>query len=81
MKNWNNSSSTIHLTLCFDWSADDVRLHSVLQNIRIEQVESISYYEHIFSYRVACALLRTESAQALKVHCMGRIPYPNHTRI
>lgn len=44
-------------------------------------MESVSRDEHLRVGAVARALVRTRSTQALKVRCMGHIPYPNYERI
>ena len=44
-------------------------------------MESVSRDEHLRVGALARSVVRTRFAQALKVRCMGRIPYPNHARI
>lgn len=44
-------------------------------------MESVSRDEHLRVGALACALVRTRSAQALKVRYMGYLSYPNIIRI
>jgi len=44
-------------------------------------MESVSRDEHLRVGALAREVVRTRSTQALKVRCMGRIPYSHATRI
>ena len=44
-------------------------------------MESVSRDEHLRVGALARSVVRTRFAQALKVRCMGRIPYSQATRI